>query len=75
MAQILELFALVEMTGPAHPKPHPAMNALAPQPLAPTIKQIVRTYENKSRADQDLELLSEIHRDGAYAVITVQHID
>ena len=60
MAQILELFALVEKQSTAADAP---------------ILKIVRTYENKPRADQDLELLSEIHRDGAYAVITVQHID
>lgn len=60
MAQILELFALVKKQDRS--------------PASPIV-QIIRTYESKGRADQDLELLTEIDPEGAYAVLTVQHID
>lgn len=56
----LELFALVKKQDRT--------------PSAPIV-QIVRTFESKGRADQDLELLTEIDPEGAYAVLTVQHID
>ena len=75
MANLLELFALVEMSGPANPKPHPAMNALAPPLPAPTIKRIIRTYESNNRAQSDLELLNDAAPGYAYFIVTIQHIE
>jgi hypothetical protein len=76
MAHILELFALAEMTGPyKNFKPHPAMNALAPEPEQPNIKRIIRTYESKPRAEQDMELLSETSGTAYFDIITIPHIE
>lgn len=76
MAQILELFALVEMTGPAAPKPDPIMDAIgAGHPPAPTIKRIIRTYESDTRANVDVELLQEVAPGPVYAVIAIPHIE
>ena len=75
MANIIEFFALIELTGPANPKPHPAMNALAPEPSPPTIKRIIRTYERKPRAEQDMELISEISSGACFDIIAIPHIE
>lgn len=68
-------YVLVQMTGPANPKLHPAVNALAELPSPPTIKRIIRTYHSDSRAEEDRELLAEMHPECLYAVLTINHID
>lgn len=74
MATPIELFALVEMTGPANPRPDPMMNALAPTPPTPTIKRIIRTYESHERAHDDMELLMEVSP-GPYGIIKTVHVE
>ena len=65
MANILELFALVEMTP----------DVASQQPTAPTIKRIIRTYESKSRAEQDMELLCETSGTAFFDIVTTSHIE
>lgn len=65
MANILELFALVEMTGPV----------ASQQPTAPTIKRIVRTYESDTRAQIDVDLLEEAAPGAHYAIIKTTHVE
>lgn len=64
MAQILELFALVEMTP----------DVASQQPTAPTIKRIVRTYESATRAEIDKELLEEVSP-ASYSIIKTIHVE
>ena len=70
MATPTETFVLAEMT---HGKPHPAMNALAPD-VVPAIKRIIRTYLGRNRAQQDCDLLSA-ECPGTFEVLTIEHID
>ncbi len=39
------------------------------------VTQVIRTYLSRSRADQDMELLSEIDPASVYAIHVVAHID
>ena len=63
MAKPLELFALVQMTPPSV------------SDLMPTIQKIVRTYEDKERARQDMELITELNPHTHLSIVTVAHID
>lgn len=64
---LLELFALVEKTEPPAGV-HPAI-------ASPAIKRLIRTYEGRTRADEDLELVRVIEPGGRFDVIQVDHID
>lgn len=58
----MELFALIKMT--------------PEQQLGPrTIESIVRTYEGRERANEDMELLQEQHTGATYEVVAVTHIE
>lgn len=63
MSNIHELFALVEG------------DVVANQSSKLTIKRIIRTYESKSRAEIDLELLEDVAPGPVYTVITIPHIE
>lgn len=39
------------------------------------VLRVVRSYLSERRAQEDLELLSEINRDTLYSIQTVEHID
>lgn len=56
---IYELHALVEVS----------------EPNSKDVKRIVRTYESKTRADIDMELLNNEVPDKHYAVLTVEHVE
>lgn len=60
MSKPLELFALVQK--------------LTPEANAPIV-QIIRTYEDKERARQDMELINEINPDTLLDILTIPHID
>lgn len=61
MANILELFALVEVDSLIEP--------------TAIIKRIIRTYESKPRAEQDMELISEISSGARFDIIAIPHIE
>ena len=65
MANIIEFFALVEVTP----------DVARQQPTAPTLKRIIRTYESKPRAEQDMELLSETIGTAYFDIIAIPHIE
>lgn len=48
-------------------------------PLIPlnrdVIKRVVRTYESRERADEDLELLNQAAHAGRYRIDDVDHIE
>lgn len=60
---IHELFVLAEM--------EPAANPMK----LPVIKRIVRSYESKTRADLDMELLSNEVPEKHYTVVPVEHLE
>lgn len=70
MAHILELFALVEIQDLP---PHSTTEKSLSFPSA--IKRIVRTYESKTRAEQDLELLSETSGTAYFGILAIPHIE
>lgn len=39
------------------------------------ILEVVRSYESARRAEEDVELLSEVHGEVHYAVLTIPYID
>lgn len=58
----MELFALIKMS--------------PEQQLGPrTIESIVRTYEGRGRADEDMELLQDQNPGATYQVVAVPHIE
>lgn len=70
MANIIELFALVETVDlPAGFSEGGALR------FPTAIKRIVRTYESKNRAEQDMELISEVSTGACFDVITIPHIE
>lgn len=56
-----ETVVLVQMTHPDEPGPA-------------GIKQIIRTYESHSRAEEDRDLMREVNPTGTYLILTVNHI-
>ncbi len=60
MAQIIELYALVRKDT---------------RDVGATITQIIRTYEGRSRADQDMELLNDVDPATVYEIVLVPHIE
>lgn len=60
---LYELHALVELRDPPAPEQYLS------------IKRIVRTYESKTRAELDLELLGEEALGKFYTIVTVQHLE
>ena len=60
MSKPIELFALVQR--------------ITQDPDAPIV-QIIRTYEDKERARQDMELLNEINPNMPLDILTTPHID
>lgn len=43
--------------------------------VTPIIKRIVRTFESRARAEEDLELLMEVNPTSVYRIDPVQHIE
>lgn len=63
MANISEIYILTRNLYKSHPQDD------TPGP------EVVRSYESRNRAEEDLELLADIATDGTYAVLTVPYID
>ena len=60
MSKPLELFALVQKLTPEDESP---------------IVQIIRTYEDKERARQDMELIHMVNPETTLRIVTTPHID